>query len=605
MAPPPLLSLRGVSLTLGDSRLFAGVDLHLQPGDKAALVGRNGAGKTTLFRLLTGALAPDAGDRFARPGVRIGVLSQEPPSPGLQTVAGYAGAGEVAEPHEVEAALHGLGLDPDRLANALSGGELRRAALARALVEGADVLLLDEPTNHLDIATIEWLEQTLKAYRGALLVVSHDRTFLRAVTNRMVWIDSRQLFVTDRGFVAFEDWQEEVAQAREAEAARMDQHLKAEERYRLRGVTARRRRNQRRLALLAELRAAVAARRSGLGTRTTIAATATGAGPKLVVEAEALDKRFAGAQGDVVIARGFSTRILRGDRVGVIGANGAGKTTLVRLLIGEERPDAGTVRRAEGLKIAYFDQRREQLDPRATPWKVLCPDGGDTVFVAGKPKHVVSYLKDYLFDERVANAQVSTLSGGERARLLLARKLAAPADLLVLDEPTNDLDMETLDVLEEALADYAGTLILVSHDRDFLDRLVTSTIAVEGDGRIDEYPGGYTDYLSQRQAAVPLAVATGRPKAEETRPRQAAAKLSYKEQRELDGLPEQIDALTAKLAALQQEMADPALFGRDQARYRTLVDAMTATGEALQRSETRWVELEEKRERLAAERAGG
>ena len=501
--------------------------------------------------------------------------------------------------------MHGLGIDPTRKVATFSGGELRRAALARALVQGADALLLDEPTNHLDIATIEWLERELKAYRGALLVVSHDRTFLRTVTNRMVWIDGRQLFVTTRGFSAFDAWQDEVSAAREAEAARMNQHLKAEERYRLRGVTARRKRNQRRLGLLAELRAAVAERRSGVGTRAAMAATASAAGSKLVIEAEGLAKRYDDAQGGVVIAADFSTRILRGDRVGVIGPNGAGKTSLVRTLIGEERPDAGLVRRAESLSIAYFDQRREQLNPNQTPWETLCPDGGDTVFVAGKPRHVVSYLKDYLFDERIAHARVSTLSGGERARLLLARKLAAPADLLVLDEPTNDLDMETLDVLEDALGDYGGTLILVSHDRDFLDRLVTSIIAVEGNGRIDEYPGGYSDYLTQRPRPADAAESSVRLRRESgRRPRTPAAKLSYKEQCELDGLPDQIAAISAEIAAVEAEMADPDLFSRDHAHYLRLVDRLGERSAALERSESRWLELEDKREQLAARRAG-
>ena len=603
MAPPPMLSLRQVSLTLGDNQLFNDVDLHLAAGEKAALVGRNGAGKSTLFRLLTGEIVADSGDRFAKPGVRIGVLAQEPPAPTDQTVAAYAGADDSDAPHEVEAALYGLGLAPERQAATLSGGELRRAALARALVEGQDLLLLDEPTNHLDIATIEWLEGTLRAHRGALLVVSHDRAFLRAITNRMVWIDNRQLYVTARSFAAFEDWQEEIEQERAAEAARMDQHLKAEERYRLRGVTARRKRNQRRLGLLAELRAAVAARRSSVKGQAAIAAASTGAGAKLVIEAEGVSKRFDSDAGPVVIADGFATRILRGDRVGVIGANGAGKTTLVRMLIGEEQPDTGTIRRADSLSIAYFDQRREQLDASKTPWQVLCPDGGDTVFVNGHPRHVVSYLKDYLFDERAAQARVSTLSGGERARLLLARKLAAPADLLVLDEPTNDLDMETLDVLEEALADYAGTLILVSHDRDFLDRLVSQTIAVEGDGRIEDYPGGYTDYLAQRIVAATAARSAAKPKREPERPKSAQAKLSYKDQRELDALPDEIEALSKKIAALEIEMADPDLFSRDKARYHRLVDDLTSTSRALEQAEMRWLELEEKREALAAGRA--
>ncbi len=605
MAQPPLLSLRQVSLTLGGNRLFADVDLHLQPGDKAALVGRNGAGKSTLFRLLTGEIAPDAGSRFAQPAIRIGALAQEPPSPGEETIAAYAGATRSTAPHEVEAALHGLGLDPERPARTLSGGELRRAALARALVEGEHVLLLDEPTNHLDIPTIEWLEGTLRAYRGALLVVSHDRAFLRTVTNRMVWIDSNQLFATGRGFAAFDEWQEEIEATREAEAARVDQYLKAEERYRLRGVTARRKRNQRRVGLLAELRAAVAARRSGLADRTAIAATTTGSGARVIVEAKGLAKRFAATDGgETVIADGFSTRILRGDRVGVIGPNGAGKTTLIRLLIGEETPDAGTVKLAEGLAVAYFDQRREQLDAGKTPWQVLCPDGGDTVFVDGRPKHVVSYLKDYLFDERAAHARVSTLSGGERARLLLARKLAAPADLLVLDEPTNDLDMETLDVLQEALSDYAGTLILVSHDRDFLDRLVTQTIAVEGGGRIDDYPGGYTDYLGQRPTRAVVERNPARPRREEPRLRPAQGKLSYKEQRELDELPDRIARLSARIAALEADMANPGLFSRDQGRYQQLVRSLADAGTELERSEARWLELEEKRESLAAGAAG-
>ncbi len=599
MAAAPLLSLRDVRLSLGGHLVFAGIDLHLAAGERVALVGRNGAGKSTLFRLLSGETQPDAGTRYVEPGTAIGVLEQDPVLPKGSTVADYVGGndgGDTFEPHEVDTVLAAVGLPGDRLVDGLSGGEARRAALAHALLRGRDVLLLDEPTNHLDIQMIEWLERRLASFRGAALVVSHDRAFLRAISNRSAWIDLATLMTSPHGFDRFEAWQEETYSAREAEGAKLRQHLKAEERYLQRGVTARRKRNQGRLAKLAELRQAVAARRTGADIKMELASG--GHRGKVMVEAEDLTKSFETPAGRLTVVEGFSTRIMRGDRVGIIGPNGAGKTTLVKLLTGELAPDAGIVKRAEGLAVATFDQRRADLALDDTPWEALCPAGGDTVFVNGRAKHVVSYLRDFLFDEAQAHAKISTLSGGERARLALARQFTIAADLLVLDEPTNDLDMETLDLLQEILADYDGTLILISHDRDFLDRLVTSTIAMEGGGKAEEFVGGYSDYIRQRTPkAESKATRKASPKAAE-KPRKAA-RLSYKDQRALEQTTAEIDRLTGRLKALDDLLADADLFGRDPDKFHRAVAEHAEVAEALAAAEDRWLELEAIKEALA------
>ena len=512
-APPvqpqvPALMLEHVSKWYGNVNGLNDVTLAIQ-GGVTGLLGLNGAGKSTLLKLLAGAIEPDSGERFLQPGATVAYLPQDPTPPPGQSVADYVAAGleetlgeEITARHRVEAVLARVDLAGDRALGALSGGEGRRAALARALVGEPDVLLLDEPTNHLGLPTIEWLEEELLRFKGALLIISHDRAFLNRLSSVTLWLDRGRLRRLDKGFAHFEDWAEEE-RARDAEARhKLDRKIVREERWEQRGVTARRRRNEGRLARLNELRRARAEWLRQPGTAKLSAAT-TGKRSNLVIEAEHLEKSYPTPEGGTrKVLRDFSTRIRRGDRIGIIGPNGAGKTTLVRLLIGKLAPDAGKLRLAAGVTPLYFDQRRESLDPEATLWRTLVPGGGDSLMVHGRQRHVVAYLRDFLFDEGQARQPVKSLSGGERNRLLLARLFAQPGDLIVLDEPTNDLDMETLDLLVEVLDAYAGTLILVSHDRDFLDRLATGTFALEGDGRAVEYAGGYSDYLAQRGCAA-------------------------------------------------------------------------------------------------------
>ncbi len=608
MAAPPLLALRDVRLGYGGTPLFEGATLSVMPGDRLCLVGRNGCGKSTLLKGLAGLVAFDSGERFVQPGIHVGYMEQAPAPGAHNTVGDYVGeglpAGQAHEDWRVAAVLDGLGVTPDRAASGLSGGEWRRAALARALVAAPEVLLLDEPTNHLDLPTILWLEEQVAAYHGAVVTISHDRAFLRRVSRRTAWLDRGVVRVLDQGFAAFDAWQEQVLAEEENERQRLNTKLVQENRWLQRGVTARRKRNQGRLRALHDLREQ---RRSLLNNRNGSVSFTAEDGPqsgRRVIEAE----NITFAHGDRVLVRDFSTRILRGDRVGVIGPNGAGKSTLLKLLLGDLTPDQGTVQHGTRLEIAYFDQHRATLDPDSTPWRVLAGDG-DTVQVGGQARHVVAYLRDFLFDERQATRPIHTLSGGECNRLLLARLLARSSNLLVLDEPTNDLDMDTLDLLQEMLADYGGTLLLVSHDRDFLDRLVTSTIAVEGDGVVVESVGGYADYLRQRGTP------SGRDKdktkekdknrsqdkgIEESEPKaRRAAKLSYKEQRELDGLPTRIEALETEIAALEAELGDAGLFGRDPDRFQAATDRHQAAAEERDILETRWLELEEKQEQLA------
>ncbi len=599
MVDPPLVLLRDARLGFGDTPLFERVDLGLARGARACLVGRNGCGKSSLLKALAGIVELDAGERFVQPGTRISFLAQETGCASDETVRTFVTAGGAA-PHRADALIDRLGLAPDRRITTLSGGETRRAALARALAPEPDVLLLDEPTNHLDLPTVEWLEDMLARFPGALLVISHDRAFLRRISTQTFWLHGGRLLSHARGFEDFEAWSERVLAGEAAELGRMDEAIRAETRYLERGITARRRRNRRRLRRLEELRRARAHRQRD-ERRAAIAAPAAEHVGRLAIEAVDIAKTF---EGRPVLA-GFSTRILRGDRVGIIGPNGAGKTTLLRLLVGEIAPDSGSVRHAAGLRIARFEQDRGSLDPDATLCRTLAPGGGDSLMVQGRQRHVLGYLKDFLFDERQARAPVNSLSGGERNRLLLARILAQPSNLLVLDEPTNDLDMETLDLLEEMLATYDGTLLLVSHDRDFLDRTVTSVIALDGAGGAIEYAGGYSDYLRQRSPPTGIRGRTPRPiprPRERRRPR--PPRLGYRERRELESLPERIAALEREIAGLEAELDDPELFRRDRAAFERAARRLEAAREEKRAAEERWLELEIRREEIAHARSG-
>jgi ATP-binding cassette subfamily F protein uup len=580
----PILALRDVRLADGARSLFEGVDLAIEAGERAALVGRNGAGKSTLLRLLAGQSEADGGERFVQPGLRIALVAQEPAVEGA-SLAEFAAAGGAAA-HRAAAELQAFGLDPAAPAAGISGGEARRAALARALAEDPDVLLLDEPTNHLDILAIQTLEARMARLAAAVLVVSHDRAFLQAVTTRCLWLEGRRLRRLDRGFAAFEAWAETIAAAQAKAGRRLDESLARETRWLERGVTGRRARNEgrrRRLMALREEKAQALRLARGQLTARAVAAPPSG---RLVIEAKALSKAF----GPRRLIAGFSTRILAGERVAIVGPNGAGKTTLVKLLLGELAPDAGSVRLGANLAIGAIDQARAELTEGMTLISALSPGGGDQVMVAGVPRHVAGYARDFLFREEQLRQSVGRLSGGERGRLLLARVLARPSNLLVLDEPTNDLDLETLDILEEILADYAGTLILVSHDRDFIDRLASSTIALEGRGRVVETPGGWSDFLAPARPGAPAASKRA------ARPAAAASKLSYRDARALAALEDDIPALAAKVARLEEALGEAGV--HDAGALNAAIEVLAQAKAALAKAEEAWLTLAEKGEAL-------
>jgi len=595
---PPILSLETVRLRQGEGLLFDGLSLFVGARDRLALIGRNGAGKSTLFRLIDGTLEADTGRRSARPGARIVTLAQEADMTGHATLGDFALSGRDAPAgHAVEAVAQQLGLDLALPVATASGGERRRAALARALAAEPDLLLLDEPTNHLDIAGIAWLEAWLTRFSGAFIAISHDRAFLARLTRACLWLDRGQLRRKEIGFGGFEAWAEEVREAEARAAEKLDQKLADELHWLARGVTARRRRNQGRLARLEALRAE---RRAMLGAPgvAKLGLKADETRTRMVIEAEQVTKRF----GDRTIIAGFSIRIQRGDRIGIVGPNGAGKTTLVRLLTGDLAPDSGRVLRAKILSGITIDQQRRLLAPEKRVRDILA-DGGDWVSVRGVRKHLRAYLKEYLFPPGVADARIESFSGGERARLLLAREFARESNLLVLDEPTNDLDLETLDLLQEVVADYEGTVIIVSHDRDFLDRTVTMTIGLDGSGRADIVAGGYSDLVARaRPADAGPAKAAAGPRAAPggQAPRPPARKLSFRDQHDLNRLPAEIARLEAEIARLETELSDPGLYARAPERFEQITRKRQALGEALHRAEERWLDVAAQAEALAA-----
>jgi len=597
---PPLLALRDAHVSFGGRPLFTGVSMQVGRGEKCCLVGRNGSGKSTLLKVLAGELHLDEGEHFRQPGTKLALLAQDPKLDG-QTIADWVTGGlpedERDQRHRVDSLLDSFQVDGSQRPEHLSGGQARRAALARALVGEPDILLMDEPTNHLDLPTILELERLLINFRGALVIISHDRAFLTNVSRQTLWLDRGIVRRSEQGFKNFETWQDEVYNAEEAEQARMDKKLEAETHWLHRGVTARRKRNMGRLRALMALRADKASKIKVQGSVKLGADSGEQSG-KMVVEVKHLSKSF----GDLVVAKDFSTRIVRGDRVGIIGPNGAGKTTLIKLLTGALEPDSGSVKLGTNLQIALVDQQRTQLDPEATVWNTLTDGAGDSITVRGTQRHVMGYLRDFLFEDRQAHSPVRSLSGGERNRLLLAKLLAKPSNLLILDEPTNDLDMDTLDLLEETLADYDGTLLVVSHDRDFLDRLVTSVIFVEGDGRLEEYVGGYSDALRQRGAdSVAAAPKPSAAKAAPAAPRapKAMTKLSYKDQRELDELPKKMEKLAAEIAAIEAKLADPAFYNRDPDGFAKQSARLSEAQAEHERAEERWLELEMLKEQVS------
>jgi ATP-binding cassette subfamily F protein uup len=581
----PVLSYEDLGLVQGSGWLFRHLDIHIGERDRLALIGRNGAGKTTLLKLLAGRIDDDEGRRTIRPGTRVILLEQEPDLSGHATLRDYTAAGADAPlPHEVAAIADQIGIDLDRPAATASGGERRRAAIARALALEPDVLLLDEPTNHLDIAAIDWLEQWLGRYAGAFVAISHDRTFLTRLTRQTLWLDRGGIRRAEIGFGGFEAWTEKVYEDEARNAQRLDARLKLEEHWLQRGVTGRRRRNQGRLAKLHEMRAQRAAMLGPQGTA-NLATAADDVRTKTVIDAEHVTKRF----GDRAVIKDFTLRIQRGDRIGIVGGNGAGKTTLLKLLTGEIAPDEGQVKLAKTLDGIIIDQQRSLMAPDKRVRDVLA-DGGDWIDVLGEKKHIIGYLKEFLFEPALADARIGTLSGGERSRLLLAREFARRSNLLVLDEPTNDLDLETLDLLQEVIADYDGTVLIVSHDRDFLDRTVTVTLGLDGSGKVDIVAGGYEDW-ERRRAPRAEAKRPGAAKAEPPSPPRPAKKLSYKDQRDLELLPAEIEKLDAAIARDEAALADPALYSRDPVRFQGLMTGLETARRRKEEAELRWLEL--------------
>ena len=602
MARVPLLQLSDISLTFGGDPVFDDLSLVVQPGDRVALVGRNGSGKSTLMKVMGGLVEPDRGEVVPGPGVSVGYMEQDPDMSGFSTLGDFAIHGlEASDLYKVERAGEGLKFDPARPVETASGGERRRAALARLMAEAPDLMLLDEPTNHLDIEAIAWLEAELKATRAGFVLISHDRAFLRELTRATLWIDRGMVRRQEKGFDAFEAWRDSTWEQEDTARHMLNRKIKAEARWAVEGISARRKRNMGRVRALQDLRAERAAQIKRQGA----AAMALDAGPKSgrkVLEARGISKAYDGK----VILEPFDLKVQRGDRIAFVGPNGVGKTTLLKILIGEVQPDTGNVTLGTNLELAVFDQARSKLDPDATLWDSLTGDPdmrvsgkADQVMVRGTPKHVVGYLKEFLFDEAQARAPVRSLSGGEKARLLLARIMARQSNLLVLDEPTNDLDVETLDRMQDLLGQYDGTVLLVSHDRDFLDRVAVTTIAMEGDGKATVYAGGWSDYQAQRGPRAAQQAVEPERKRSATAPKikpPAKTGLSFTEKHRLEELPAVIERLEAEMAKLQELLSDPDLFSREPVKFRKATEALAERQAKLDAAEEEWLTLEEKAE---------
>jgi ABC transport system ATP-binding/permease protein len=596
----PILSYEDLGLIQGEGWLFRGLDLYIGERDRLAFIGRNGAGKTTLLKCLADLIDPDKGKRTIVPGTHVVLLEQDPKMDGFETLHDWVLHGDDgAEAHEAAAIADQLGIDLSHPTATASGGERRRAAITRALAQNPDVLLLDEPTNHLDLGAIEWLEEWLKRFTGAFIVISHDRTFLTRLTRSCIWLDRGQLRRAEIGFGGFDAWTERVYDEEARAAEKLDAKLKIELHWLQRGVTARRRRNQGRLAKLHEMRAQRAAMLGPTGSA-KLALGKDDVRSKTVIEAQDVSKGY----GDRQILRDFSLRIQRGDRIGIVGPNGAGKTTLLNLLTGEIQPDTGKVIQAKTLSGIVIDQQRKLMEPSKRVKDVLA-NGGDWIDVRGSKKHIKGYLKEFLFDPSLTDAPVGSLSGGERSRLLLAREFARQANLLVLDEPTNDLDLETLDLLQEVIADYDGTVLIVSHDRDFLDRTVTITLGLDGSGKVDIVAGGYEDWVGkryeERRSPAKTGVHGGARAARDRAPGARAApanKLSYKDQRDYDRLPGEIERLQAEVATDEGALSDPDLYTRDPQRFASLTERIARNRAEIEAAEYRWLEVAEMAEVL-------
>jgi len=595
--PAPILILDDIGLTFGGAALLDGAQLQVGAGDRIGLVGRNGSGKSTLMKIAAGLIEPDRGTRFLQPGVTLRYLPQEPDLSGFETALDYVAAGLAPgdDPHRARFLIESLGMTGTEPAATLSGGEARRAALARVLAPEPDILLLDEPTNHLDLPAIEWLEAELGGLSSAIVLISHDRRFMSSLSRRTVWLDRGRSRTLEKGFAAFEEWRDATLAAEEAEAHRLDRKIVREEDWIVHGVSGRRRRNMRRVHELAALRKDRADARKAAGTVAISGGDAALSG-KLVAKLDRVSKSWGGR----AIVSDFSTIVHRGDRVGIVGPNGAGKTTLVNLIAGLVAPDSGTVRLGANLDILMIDQKRASLDPATSLREALTEGAGDFIPVGTARKHVMSYMKDYLFSPEQAGTPIGVLSGGERGRLMLARGLRKPSNLLILDEPTNDLDLETLDLLQEFLADYAGTALIVSHDRDFLDRVCTSVIASDGDGVWREYAGGYSDMAAQKGSGVAARkVAREKPTRAEREiapPSPAGKRLSFKHKHALETLPREMKKLEAEIATLRKSLEDPGLYTRDPKKFADVAAKLDERQKALSAMEEEWLELEILRE---------
>ena len=598
MARAPLLQLSDISLTFGGNPVFDGLSLVVQPGDRVALVGRNGSGKSTLMKVMAGLVEADRGTRVVPPGVTVGYMEQDPDLSGFATLGDYAASGLPDDMGwRVAAVAEGLKFNPETPIASASGGERRRAALAKLMAEAPELMLLDEPTNHLDIEAIEWLERELTETRAAFVLISHDRAFLRALTRATLWIDRGEVRRREAGFEGFEDWRESVWAEEDEARHKLDRKIKAEAKWAVEGISARRKRNMGRVRALQALRADRASqiRRQGTAALVLEAAPASGA---RVVEAKGISKAY----GDKVLLKSLDLRVTRGDRVAFVGPNGVGKTTLLKILLGEIAPDAGTVQLGTNIETAVFDQTRAQLDPEASLWENLTGDplmsvsgASDQVLVRGTPKHVVAYLKDFLFDDAQARAPVKSLSGGEKARLLLAKLMAKPSNLLILDEPTNDLDVETLDLLQDILGEFDGTVLLVSHDRDFIDRIATQTVALERGGKATVYPGGWSDYAAQRPVAAQETVA----KSVASAPKQKqdvkkAEGLTFTEKKRLEALPAIMERLEAEISRLNEFLEQPDLYDKEPVKFRKASEGLAERQTTLAAAEEEWLALAER-----------
>lgn len=597
---PPIYAIKGAELSFGTNQLFSNVDLYINAGDKISLVGRNGSGKSTLLKVISGVIEPDNGEIFIQPGVKIAYMPQEPDFGGYASLrdvvlSGLPHNGEGQE-YKADMLIQQFNIAAETDPATASGGERRKAALAKTLVDNPDILLLDEPTNHLDIATIETLEKIIARFQGAVVVISHDRMFLNNISQTTFWLDRGIMRRNNKGFSHFEEWQEQVIDQEIIEQKNLNKKIEEETEWLHKGVTARRRRNQGRLRRLYQLRAERKEQIKQIGN-INLNVEEGDFRSKLVIEAKHISKVF----GERMIVKDFSTRIIKGNKIGIVGPNGAGKTTLIKLLTKRLAPDSGFVRLGKNLEEAYFDQNRLSLDPKKTLWQTLC-DKGDHILVRGQYRHVVAYLKDFLFRPDQAHCPVSALSGGEKNRLMLAVSLAQPSNFLVLDEPTNDLDMDTLDLLQEVLSDYEGTMLIVSHDRDFLDRVASSVIYMKGDGSIYEHAGSYSELLQKlAEKTAPAKEAKKSPsikQAPQPQGQKKTAKLSYNQQRLLEVLPQQVCDFEQKINEIEQQLCDGDLYNTNREKFEKLSRELVKLQKDCEAAENQWLEIQALKDEL-------